>query len=55
MEGMDVLLNPNAARPLHPAILSGTAHHWLREDGQLKSRAPKWQALGSVTRLFVEK
>lgn len=55
MEGMDVYHNPNAAHPLHPAMLPGAAHHWLREDGQLESRVPEWQPFGSVTRIFVGK
>ncbi|MCY1244779.1 hypothetical protein D9M72_578760 [compost metagenome] len=54
MEGMDVYHNPNAAHPLHPAMLPGAAHHWLRKDGQLESRVPEWQPFGSVTRIFVE-
>lgn len=53
MEGMDVYHNPNAARPLHPAMLPGAAHHWLRADGQLKSYVPEWQPFGSITRIFV--
>lgn len=55
MEGMDVYHNPNAAHPLHPAMLPGAAHHWLREDGQLESRVPEWQPFGSITRIFVGK
>lgn len=54
MEGMDVYHNPNAAHPLHPAMLPGAAHHWLRDDGQLESRVPDWQPFGSVTRIFVK-
>ncbi len=53
MEGMDVYHNPNAKCPMHPAMLPGAAHHWLREDGQLESRIPEWQPFGSVTRIFV--
>jgi hypothetical protein len=53
MEGMDVYHNPNAAHPMHPAMLPGAAHHWLREDGQLESRVPEWQPFASVTRIFV--
>ncbi|MBS1229808.1 MAG: hypothetical protein H6R17_3085 [Proteobacteria bacterium] len=55
MEGMDVYHNPNAAHPLHPSMLPGAAHHWLREDGQLESCVPEWQPFGSVTRIFVGK
>jgi len=54
MEGMDVYHNPNATHPLHPAMLPGAAHHWLRSDGQLESRVPDWQPFGSVTRIFVK-
>jgi hypothetical protein len=45
--------NPNAAHPMHPAMLPEAAHHWLREDGQLESRVPEWQPFASVTRIFV--
>lgn len=55
IEGMDVYHNPNATYPLHPTMLPGAAHHWLREDGQLVSHVPKWQPFGSITRIFVEK
>jgi hypothetical protein len=54
MEGMDVYHNPIAAHPLHPAMLPGAAHHWLRDDGQLESRVPEWQPFGSVTRILVQ-
>lgn len=53
MEGMDVYHNPNAVHPLDPAMLPGTAHHWLRDDGQLESRVPQWQPFGSITRISV--
>jgi hypothetical protein len=53
VEGMDVYHNPSALHPLHPAMLPGAAHHWLRDDGQLESRVPAWQPFGSITRIFV--
>ncbi|WP_420996541.1 hypothetical protein ACKI2N_032730 [Cupriavidus sp. 30B13] len=53
MEGMDVYHNPNAVHPLHPEMLPGAAHHWLRADGQVESHVPKWQPFGSNTRIFV--
>ncbi|HMN75971.1 MAG TPA: hypothetical protein PKC97_07885 [Burkholderiaceae bacterium] len=53
IEGMDVFHNPNAAVPLHPAALPGAAHHWLRGDGQLESRVPRWQPFASTTQIFV--
>ena len=55
IEGMDVYHNPKAKHPLHPAMLPGAAHHWLRDDGQLESRVPSWQPFGSITRIFVKK
>ena len=54
VEGMDVFHNPKATHPLDPAMLPGAAHHWLRDDGQLESRVPKWQPFGSLTRIFVK-
>lgn len=53
VEGMDVFHNPKAAVPLHPAMLPGAAHHWLREDGRLESRVPAWQPFGSTTKIFI--
>ena len=53
VEGMDVFHNPKATHPLDPAMLPGAAHHWLRDDGQLESRVPKWQPFGSLTRILV--
>jgi hypothetical protein len=53
IEGMDVFHNPNAVVPLHPAALPGAAHHWLRGDGQLESRVPRWQPFASTTQIFV--
>ena len=54
VEGMDVFHNPKATHPLDPAMLPGAAHHWLRDDGQLESRVPKWQPFGSLTRILVK-
>ncbi|WP_321949665.1 hypothetical protein [Burkholderia cenocepacia] len=54
IEGMDVYHNPRARIPLDPAMLPGAAHHWLREDGQLESRVPRWQPFSSVTRISIE-
>ena len=53
MEGMDVFHNPRALHPLHPDMLPGAAHHWLRDDGQLESRVPQWQPFASTTQIFV--
>ncbi len=53
MEGMDIYHNPRALHPLHPSMLPGAAHHWLREDGQLESRVPQWQPFASTTQIFV--
>lgn len=55
IEGMDVYHNPNAKHPLDPELLPGAAHHWLRDDGQIESRIPKWQPFGSTTQIFVAK
>lgn len=41
IEGMDVYRNPKATVPLHPMMLLGAAHHFLREDGQMESLIPR--------------
>lgn len=53
MEGIDVFHNPKAKIPLHPMMLAGAAHHFLREDGQLESLIPKWHPMGSFTHISI--
>jgi hypothetical protein len=55
IEGMDVYHNPRAKYPLDPTMLPGAAHHWLRSDGQLESRVPRWQPFASTTQIYVDR
>ena len=54
MEGMDVFHNPKAKVALHPMMLPGAAHHFLREDGQIESLIPKWHPMGSFTHIAID-
>lgn len=54
IEGMDVYHNPKAKVPLHPMMLPGAAHHYLREDGQVESLIPKWHPMGSMTQIVID-
>lgn len=49
VEGLSVLHNPNALRPLDPESLPGAAHLFLLEDGQVLSHTPDFFPFGSVT------
>lgn len=53
IEGMDVYHNPNALHPLAPEMFPGAAHHFIEEDGQIRSFVPDWQPLSSTTHIFV--
>jgi len=48
-EGISVLHNPNALRPLDPDTLPGAAHLFIQDDGQLVSHTPDFFPFGSVT------
>lgn len=51
-EGLSVIHNPNALRPLDPDLLPGAAHLFLLEDGNVLSHLPDFFPFGSVTRNF---
>jgi len=53
IEGMDVYHNPKAKLPLHPSMLPGAAHHFLREDGLIESLIPRWHPMGSMTHITI--
>ena len=53
VEGFDVFHNPNALHPLDEWMLPGASHHWLLPDKQMRSRAPNWQPLASITHITV--
>ena len=52
-EGLDVYHNPRAIHPLNPEMLPTAAHHWLLEDGQMKSLVPEFHPLSSMTFISV--
>lgn len=54
VEGFDVFHNPNALHPLEEWMLPGASHHWLLPDKQMRSHAPDWQPLGSMTHIMIE-
>lgn len=47
-EGLELFHNPNAARPVDPAMFPGIAHHFF-EDGVVKSVLPDFHPYFSVT------
>ena len=48
-EGLDVFHNPRAKHPIEPEMLPDAAHHWLLEDGRMKSLTPAFHPLASYT------
>lgn len=52
VEGLSVIHNPNALRPLDPDLLPGAAHLFLLEDGNVSSHTPDFFPFGSVTHNF---
>ncbi len=52
-EGLDVFHNPRAIHPIDPLMIPGAAHHWIHSDGQMETRTPEWQPLGSYTYVLV--
>lgn len=55
VEGFDVFHNPNALHPLEEWQMPGASHHWLMPDKQMRTTAPEWQPLGSMTSFQVDK
>jgi hypothetical protein len=52
-EGISIFHNPNALKPLDPALVPGAAHHWLAKDGTIHSVMPAGFPLSSQTILLV--
>jgi len=52
VEGLSVLHNPHALRPLDPDLLPGAAHLFLLEDGNVVANTPHFSPFGSVTNNF---
>lgn len=48
-EGLSVIHNPNALKPLDPASMPGAAHLFLEDDGQITSHTPDFFPFGSRT------
>ena len=53
VEGMVVLHNPNAFRPLDPTMIPGAAHEFLQPDGRIVSLLPDFHPLFSSTLITV--
>lgn len=49
IEGLNVFHNPDAKRPLHPALLPGAAHHFCTAEGLRTSAVPAFHPFGSRT------
>ena len=54
VEGFDVFHNPRALHPLEDWMMSGASHHWLLPDKQMRTTAPEWQPLGSMTSFRID-
>lgn len=52
VEGLAVLHNPNALKPLDPDLFPGAAHIFRGADGQITSFTPDFFPFGSITRHF---
>lgn len=53
VEGMVVLHNPHAARPLDPALIPGAAHEFLQPDGRILSMLPIFHPFTAMTSINV--
>jgi hypothetical protein len=54
VEGLVVLHNPNARRPLDPALLPGATHEFLQPDGRIMSLLPESPVYFSQTAITLE-
>lgn len=54
VEGMVVLHNPGARRPLDPALLPGATHEFLQPDGRIMSLLPERPVYFSQTTFQIE-
>lgn len=52
VEGMVVLHNPFALRPLHPGLIPGAAHEFLQPDGSIISHLPAFHPVWSMTEII---
>jgi hypothetical protein len=55
VEGMVVLHNPRALRPLDPALIPGAAHEFLQKDGRIMSLLPAFHPHFSITSITAPK
>lgn len=55
VEGMVVLHNPHALRPLDPALIPGAAHEFLQQDGRIMSLLPVFHPHFSMTSITAPK
>jgi ribosomal protein L30 len=55
VEGMVVLHNPRALRPLDPELIPGAAHEFLQQDGRIMSLLPPFHPVFSGTSITAPK
>ncbi|EQC0992690.1 TPA: hypothetical protein ACKP6A_002331 [Pseudomonas aeruginosa] len=53
IEGLEVFHNPRALHPLPKEILPGAAHHFMEENGEMKSWLPAWHPIQSYTKIGI--
>jgi len=53
-EGTVVLHSPNARIPLHPEMIPGASHEFLREDGRIMSLIPDFHPYISETIILIQ-
>ncbi|ARH17971.1 hypothetical protein ABMZ67_31415 [Pseudomonas aeruginosa] len=53
-EGLEVFHNPRAIHPLPMEMLPDAAHHFMPDDGLMRSRLPDWLPTQSFTHIEVE-
>jgi hypothetical protein len=53
VEGMVVLHNPHARIKLHPELIPGASHEFLRPDGRIMSLVPEFHPLFSQTEIKI--
>ncbi|MFD0928970.1 hypothetical protein ACFQ1T_04175 [Methylophilus glucosoxydans] len=54
IEGLDIYHNPHALHPLPVEMFPNAAHHFLEDDGQLRSILPDWHPISSETYIYID-
>ncbi|MFQ5903792.1 MAG: hypothetical protein ACE5JO_08885 [Candidatus Binatia bacterium] len=53
-EGLSMFHNPRAVNPVPPELFPDIAHHWLDEDGLIRSEIPDFHPFGSYTLILTK-